>query len=149
MGCLGLSEREYEIGGASLILGDLDLEGGGFEPIPGHPDYYINRSGEVYSFKRKLPVRLVQTFSNGYPMVSVDGRTTSVHRLVAKTFVPGETAERRWVNHIDGDKTYCHADNLEWVTPVENIAHAQSEGLIKERPVKVVWTPEGYRHAKP
>jgi len=38
-----------------------------------------------------------------------------VHRLVALTFVPNPN-NFLFVNHIDGDTTNNHADNLEWVS---------------------------------
>ena len=48
-----------------------------------------------------------------------------VHRLVAQAFLPPPPSEKHTiVNHIDGDRANNRADNLEWVTPSENIRHS-------------------------
>jgi len=71
---------------------------------------------------------------NGYVAVTLqteDGpRSLSVHRLVAAAFIQGKTAERRFVNHKDGDRTNNLATNLEWVTSQENMDHAVALGRI-------------------
>ena len=48
--------------------------------------------------------------------------TVSVHRLVAEYFIPNPYNLPE-VNHIDGNKTNCHRDNLEWVTKSDNAIH--------------------------
>lgn len=72
--------------------------------------------------------------SDGYYSVSLcDGNTerhVSLHRIVATAFIPNPEKKLE-VNHIDGDKSNNCLDNLEWVTPKENIAHASRLGLRK------------------
>lgn len=59
-----------------------------------------------------------------------------VHRLVALAFL-GERQGLE-VNHVNGCKTDNRAENLEWVTHSENVAHAYRIGLTKSRVRPVV-----------
>lgn len=60
--------------------------------------------------------------SNGYMNVALSGEPYTVHRLVARAFIPNP-CNKPCVNHKDGDRTNNRADNLEWVTYEENEAH--------------------------
>lgn len=72
---------------------------------------------------------------DGYCRCSVqkeDGTWTSqpVHRLVAKAFIPNPF-NKQAVNHIDGNRENNTVDNLEWVTPRENVLHSYKYGVRK------------------
>ncbi len=73
--------------------------------------------------------------AGGYLVVYVcfDGQriATNVHRLIAAAF-HGEGGERH-VNHIDGNKTNNHPENLEWCSRAGNMAHARRTGLLNDR----------------
>lgn len=72
--------------------------------------------------------------SQGYSQVSLckKGRriTKRLNRLVAIAFLPNPYNKPQ-VNHIDGNKSNNCANNLEWVTDIENKKHAKEHGLLR------------------
>jgi len=104
--------------------------------IPGFSNYKIDGNANVYSLKTK------QYFGDGYVgdtgylfMRLIDdlgcSRNMRVHRLMAMTFLPHPIdVSDMEVNHKNGDPLDNSIDNLEWVTPKENITHAVDMGLI-------------------
>lgn len=97
--------------------------------IDGYERYYVSEEGKVYNeFGKEMSQR---RSSNGYLRVNLrkgnmkyeKPTTYSVHRLVAKAFIPNEN-NLPYINHKDGNKTNNKVDNLEWCTPKENSTHA-------------------------
>jgi NUMOD4 motif/HNH endonuclease len=88
----------------------------------------VSSYGRVRSRNKVLAQRLKR---DGYPSVSMNTlgkrKHEIVHRLVAKTFIPGDHTLQ--VNHKDGIKTHNTTDNLEWLTPLANMRHACNTGL--------------------
>ena len=55
-----------------------------------------------------------------------------LHRLIGIAFVRGYSEELT-INHIDGNKTNNHPENLEWVSLARNTQHEWESGLVDLR----------------
>ena len=103
--------------------------------IPGVHDYYmISNQGLVYN-RRAERLMSISPNSHGYACVHLSGTfgsiTYPVHRLVGLKFVYNPNPSiYTFINHINGNKMDPRAENLEWVTPKLNTAHAIRTGLF-------------------
>lgn len=78
----------------------------------------------------EAPATLYQT-KTGYFVVKFSGRNEGhimLHRMVAEVWCEKPEGATQ-VNHIDGDKGNNCVENLEWVTPKENVEKAIETGL--------------------
>lgn len=98
--------------------------------IDGFNRYRVSEDGTVFgvggrplrSYIDKRGYSWVYLYSEGGKR-----RCFSVHRLVALSWVLGDTKET--VNHKNGDKADNRACNLEWMTNLENMRHSFVEGI--------------------
>lgn len=111
-------------------------------PIEPYSKYYmVSNTGNVKRIKafgtkkssNYIGVLEFHIGSHGYKTVCLSTPNFSkkflIHRLVAMTFISNPSGKSQ-VNHIDGNKLNNQVNNLEWVTPSENIQHAYDTGLI-------------------
>lgn len=97
-------------------------------------EYEVTSRGLVFSNKRKSKVRLIgKVGREGYNtiMFTVNGKRIykNAHRIVAESFIPNPNNYPQ-VNHKDGNKLNNSVENLEWVSPSENLLHARNLGLL-------------------
>lgn len=103
--------------------------------IPGFPDYAVTRDGRVFSCRVGRYMRPgAAGRSPGYLFVPLwrDGKKhqIKVHRLVLETFSGPPPSTVHQVNHKNCDTHDNRLENLEWVTPSENIRHAIANGRM-------------------
>lgn len=103
--------------------------------IPGYSGYFATEDGKIMGIKGQWLRQ--HDMGEGYLYVPItpDGeknKSVSVHRLIAKAFVPNPKGNRQ-VNHIDGNKKNNYASNLEWVTSDENMSHSHKIGLRTQK----------------
>ena len=110
-----------------------------WKPVVGFGEYYeISSIGRVRSKHTvgrpaKNGIMSQQKNAKGYKRVRLSGHgksfTVVVHRLVMEAFVGPQPSFLHETNHKNGIKDDNRVDNLEWLTPVQNNAHAVSMGL--------------------
>ncbi len=99
------------------------------------PSHVVYKNGEVWNGTRFLTFALD---SEGYLKINIEVKQFKVHRIVCLAFYPIEGKKHLddyseyQVNHKDGNKVNNDADNLEWVSPSDNMLHSYSTSLSKK-----------------
>ena len=92
-----------------------------FEPLRDFENDYEIEVEEPHRIRRIGSDRFVSTYVNnsGYVSLSLNGRTYSLHRILAKHFIPNPD-DLPEVDHIDRTKTNNAIENLRWISRSEN-----------------------------
>ncbi len=104
--------------------------------IKGYEDYYVTKSGKIFSTLTNKELKYDRSCKGGYCKVTLSDRRLGrpvhilVHRIVATQFIPNPYNLPE-VNHKDGNKNNNSIYNLEWCTAEYNRRHAKNAGLYK------------------
>lgn len=106
-----------------LKYGDIDLT----------DRYEVSNTGKLRSIKSGRILKQTKN-TRGYMAVCIrigsEYKVLKMHRAVAYTFIKNPN-NLPVVNHLDGNKTNNHVNNLQWCTDQENMEHAIRTGLFK------------------
>lgn len=107
-----------------------DLPNEVWKSIDGFPNYYVSNYSRIKSIyhystgeKRRIVKQRKSTSESSYYVTEIAYKNKFIHRLVAETFIPN-TNNKLQINHINGNKFDNRIENLEWVTPSENMLHS-------------------------
>lgn len=119
-----------------------------WKDIPGWEQYYeINENGEV---RNKLTGNYIKGDINnaGYYRVCLYHKSKKQrffrHRLVAQLFIPNPNNYPE-VNHINGDKSLNHKDNLQWCDRTFNEREAHRLKIKEYKPFEVYFQNGRYQ----
>jgi len=99
-----------------------------WKSIQEYENYEVSTFGNVRN--KKTGRILKQAITSGYYCVglsSIKTKTYSVHRLVAKSFIPN-LENKEQINHKDKNRLNNNINNLEWMSAGENNKH-RSDGV--------------------
>lgn len=119
-----------------------------WKDVPGYIGLYkVSNYGRVKSVKKQLVLKTCGS-GNRYKIVALCNgmrKTFRVHRLVAAAFIPNPD-NKPCIDHIDGDRANNHADNLRWVTYLENNNNPITKKRLSENNAKNMQGKEGVLH---
>lgn len=100
-----------------------------WKPVKNYEELYgISNRGRVWSLRRELILAQSRNVQSGYNQVHLwfnsKRKILYVHRMVAAAFVE-KPKGCDTVDHIDRDKTNNVAENLRWVTLLQNMANRE------------------------
>lgn len=119
-----------------------------WKPIPGYTGKYeVSNLGRVRNSNGQI---LKQHLRSRYLFIGLhdNGKVVShdVHRLVAEAFCGGKSEDRCEVNHKNLNRLDNRSENLEWVSHLENVRHAFTNGAcenhVSKRVKKRIWCAE-------
>lgn len=103
--------------------------------VPDYPNYSASRCGKIFRISSTLEMRQYKLGRQDYWLTRTChnnvAKTPRVHILVASAWISNpDPLTRTFINHKDGNGFNNNVDNLEWVTPAENLRHAYQTGLM-------------------
>lgn len=109
--------------------------------------YLISNHGRVRNIKngKENPVLVKPSNIAGYPALTLrreSGKSTTryIHKLVAEHFITKPSEDKKFVLHLDYNKTNNFLNNLLWATKAEKEAHQQENSTWRKSVSKVSYS---------
>ena len=103
--------------------------GGEWRPVYGDPRYDVSDLGKVRNAHTGHILKpWLAGYGYWYVCLGKYGAKTSIHRLVALTFLGPPPSPKHEVAHNDGDRNNNTLSNLRWATHSENVADTFRHG---------------------
>lgn len=119
------------------------LEGEIWKVMKNHDKYKISNLGRIWSEKTKRYLNRSPR-PDGYMRFTVDDKDYYLQSLIAENFLEkNPLLIKPEVDHINGIKTDCREENLEWVTHAENVQRAHDTGLNPTSKPVIQYSPKG------
>lgn len=103
---------------------------------PNYPGYKFSPEGGVLSLISKKPFHFIKKRPdrNGYIICGIKKngkpKTVMVHRILGEIFLKNDSGHSHWteiqINHKNGIKSDNSLNNLEWISPKENLLHSRN-----------------------
>lgn len=101
--------------------------------------YAITSCGKIYSYTSKKFLKPIQQ-KNGYLRICLSKNNIRknflIHRLVIETYNPVDSMENLQVNHLNENKVNNFLNNLQWVTPKDNINYGNRNAKAGKKDFK-------------
>jgi len=103
-------------------------------------NYYISSYGNVYDCRMEQLEPIDNNYGYKYVSLSKNGftRNFTIHNLVAKAFIDNPL-NKRYVEHIDGDKSNNNITNLQYTTQSENCINKSMHSNNMSGHISVSW----------
>ena len=105
--------------------------------IENYPGYYISSLGRLRLLNGRISD--VKPHDSGYIRYNIvnnlgKNKSEMAHQLVAKAFI-SNPENKKFVDHIDRDRSNNIVSNLRWVTTLENNLNKNNKEVIKGKPI--------------
>lgn len=134
--------KDYNIGINVLLAQNFpppDLEGEIWKPINNFPKYAVSNHGRIKN-TRSHHILKPYPDKDGYldAQLSRDGvaHHNRLHRLVANAFIPNPD-NLPIIDHLDGNTSNNHVNNLRWATLGQNMQNSHSRGRCQYKGVHI------------
>lgn len=119
-------EQTLYLSTASLATGEE------WRPFPGDRRYEVCSLGAVRNARTGRVLKpWLAGYGYWYVQLGANGMRTSIHRLVALTFLGSPPTVLHEVAHNDGDRNNNTVANLRWATHAENVADTFRHGTAR------------------